>query len=568
MPKFSRRLVEATLSAATLAIPVFLLAPSFIYSNNPHDISLEFGNILLFSLVFSIAAVIILTPICLFTRGSFIVAGLGFAVAVKLLFLPSFVPLLDGEEVFAKISSADGLWSVATLVVLVIAGSAIARRLNNGTLAFIAATFILFGLQPLLSAENWSFDWPSLGREGSLEPGSPEAKVFEFSREGDTVIVLLDTIQSDVFAEVLEDHPGYREALTGFTYFWNTVGESPTTLMSMLPIYSGRPYGGGSISARYDGLRQDSVFADFEKQGYESMLLGISIMGCPAASCGNVKKLINVPEIESDLSEYLELVELGLMRAFPTFVHESWYNRGSGRLRAFLPHIPVNHAHQSIAAIESIASGFEVSDGPQNLKVLHLLGAHPPITLNERCRAVSVKGKRRHTYKDLVECNVRTFIKFVEALKAGGIYNELALVLMADHGETTKAPPQPLEPFLGVVPALSERRGRFGPLLAIKLPNADHPFQLSGVPAQISDLRATLCGEVIQCEQGVPGDNVFRLDEGAPRERCFLDFLLWQTDHRRLDGMPPEAYRKFCMRGLLRDADYDPSTLPPRTDSK
>ena len=320
---------------------------------------------------------------------------------MKRSFFPSVLPLLDGEEIFAELGSVPGIWSIATLIVLVIAGVVLARRLSPGALAFIAATFLIMGLQPLLNSKSWSFDWPSLSPENRLEPQSAEAKMFEFSRDGDVMIVLVYTIQSDVFAEVLHEHPEYQEAFLGLTYSWNTVGRAPTTLMSMLPIYSGTPYGGGSVSARYDDLRNESIFVDFEKRGYDSALADISIFGCPAIDCIATSKLVRVGELQSDVSEYLELLELGLMRVFPTFLQESWYNRGGGRLRAFLDNVPRNQAQQSVAAIRSLVSESSVSDHAPRLKVFHFIGAHPPITLNSRCRLVAVKGKPRKAQESL-----------------------------------------------------------------------------------------------------------------------------------------------------------------------
>ena len=41
--------------------------------------------------------------------------------------------------------------------------------------------------------------------------------------------MVLDTLQSDVFAEVFEDNPAYREVLTGFTFLWNTWGGADRT---------------------------------------------------------------------------------------------------------------------------------------------------------------------------------------------------------------------------------------------------------------------------------------------------------------------------------------------------
>jgi Sulfatase len=568
MPKSSESVTRAVLSTAALFLPIFLLIPTFIYSNNPHDIALDYVNILLIAGVLTLAAIAVTAPICLFTRGSFVAAGLGLAIAAKLYFLPSYVPLLDGDEVFAKLNSFEGIWSIASLVVLVAAGILIARRLSTVALGFVVGAFALMGLQPLLEAKNWTFDWPSF--TASHEPGSTEDKFLEFSRDGDTLVILLDTVQTDVFAQVLEEKPELQEALSGFTYFWNTIGEAPTTLMSMVPIYSGAPYDGGSVSARYADLRNSSIFSDFEKHGYGTALAGVSLFDCPAMACTGPSTLNVMGEFKSNAGDYLELLEVGLLRVLPTFAHNEWYSQGDGRLRAALLDIPINRAQQHLAMLDVLASGLSVSDDSPNFKMLHLMGTHSPINLDGNCNAIStkLKGKPRAPYKDQVECNIRATIKLIDALKRAGIFDKMTIVLIADHGNNSGEPRETLKPLLGVVPPVWGRRARFDPLFAVKRPGDQGPFRLSAVPARISDLRATLCDQVLKCEYEVPGEDAFNLSEDLPRERCFIDFYLWQIDHRKLDGMPPEAYREFCADGLLSEANYDPSGIPPRSKFK
>lgn len=569
MPKSSESVTRAVLSSAALALPIFLLIPTFIYWNNPHDIALEYGNLLLIAGVLTLAAIAVTAPICVFTRGSFVAAGLGLAIAAKLYFLPSYVPLLDGDEVFAKLNSFEGIWSIVTLVVLVAAGILIARRLSTTALGFVVGAFVLMGLQPLLEAKHWNFDWPSFTADVSHAAGSVEADLLEFSRSGDVLVVLLDTVQSDVFAEVLQEHPQYQQELSGFTYFWNTTGKAPTTLMSMVAIYSGVPYDGGSVSARYADLRNASVFSDFEKRGYDTILAGVSVYDCPAMECTGPLRFNLMGELESDASAYLELLEVGLMRVFPTVVHEDWYNRGVGRLRILLPNVPANTAQQYIAMLDTLSSSLSISNSAPRFKMLHLLGSHSPITLDRHCSTAKVDGKPRAAFKELVECNVRAFVGLIAALKKVGVYDHTTIVLLADHGNDTDAPVYTLDdPLLDTVPPLSGRRARFSPLFAVKLPGETRGFRLSAAPAEISDLRATLCGQILKCEYDVPGQDVFQLAEDAHRTRCFVDFKLWQKDHRRLDGMPQEASQEFCVEGLLPNAVYDPGSIPSRSKFK
>jgi hypothetical protein len=519
----------------------------------------------MFAAVFSLVFGSIIAIITVYTGWDFIAAGLGIAICAKVYFFSSYVPLLDGNEVFAKAGSAAGLWSIVTFVGLSVAGVFLARRLSPFALTVIGGALLLMGLQPLLSSKSWSFDWPGLVPEGTKDPKSAESRFMQFSQQGDTLVVVLDTVQSDVFAEVMQANPAYQDAYSGFTYFWNAVGRAPTTLMSMLPIYSGMPYDGGKVSERYAALRRASIYADFEKQNYKTLHLGVEFYDCPAQECIPLSSLVRVGELQVDLSHYLELVELGLLRVLPTFTHKSWYNRDRGRLRALFPGVPSSLEDKSIAVLRTIANNLSAIDSAPQLKVMHLFGAHPPIMLDENCHDIDVKGKPRPAYRATVECNIRSFAEIIRALKKAGVYDNMTIVVMADHGETTEPPKYDLGRIFGIIPPLSGRRGRFGPLFAIKLKGAKNAFHLNAAPIQNSDLRATLCHEVLKCDYEVPGEDIFHVVEGTQRTREFIDFLLWQTDHRRLDGMPREAYQRFEVQDLLADADYDPSGLPDRS---
>jgi YidC/Oxa1 family membrane protein insertase len=67
--------------------------------------------------------------------------------------------------------------------------------------------------------------------------------VFEFSRDGkNVVVIMLDKANSMLFPEILAEKPELRQALSGFTYYPNTVSFGRLTLYGAPPIFGGYDY--------------------------------------------------------------------------------------------------------------------------------------------------------------------------------------------------------------------------------------------------------------------------------------------------------------------------------------
>jgi hypothetical protein len=545
-------------AALIFALAVFLVVPSFIFENNQHEIEIDFGQLCFYALIAgSVVALLLYGALSLASRwvaAAFVVAGLGLFIVAKFYILPTYVPLLDGTETFAGLSTAGGILSLLVTIAVGIVSIAAARYVPTSALRMVALVLALIGLQPLLQSKNWTLKIP--------ETSVPKSDFVRFSTKGDVLMVVLDTVQSDVALEVLEENPKLASEWVGFDYFWNHIGKAPTTLMSMLPIYSGKEYAGGSVKQQYAGLKNDSIFSDAQAAGYGVQFVGLSFFDCFLETCLQRAVLLPVSQLDASIAEYAKLIDVGLMRVLPSPLHSWWYNNSNGRLQGLVSRQPSGFQQQSAESLRTLADQMEALERTPAIKLLHIMGAHPPIVLDGNCALVRQKRKSRDAYKALVACSLVRFTSVLQALKRIGVYDQTTIVVMADHGETVGQGRDPDKMLFGEVPVLSGRLGRFSPMMAIKLKGESHPFRINGAPSATSDLRATLCAHVFKCE--APGVDIFALASGAKRERSFIDFRLHQTDHRTLDGMPSEAYVRFSGTGHLKDFAYDPSRVPDR----
>ncbi|ODA68679.1 Sulfatase [Methyloligella halotolerans] len=506
-------------SALALAASLFLLMPSPLFQQAPEGIDLAFGNFYLIGALVSLAVALPLIGLGLLVpRLSRVYVVLALAIAIKALLFASDVPVLDGDAEFTPFLTMSGIWSLlALLLALGIAAVAVYRFGVGGGLVLVVV--LALTLQPLLNERNWSFEPEAFETEGD-----PPTEFMTFSKQNENIlIVLVDTFSSDVFAEVMEENDGLREAMQGFTYFYNTLTYSPYTMMSMMTIYSGRPYEGGTIRDYYAKARDDSMFADFEAKGGRTQLAGFKLAGlCPAQKCWSETQVASFSPATDSAVTYAELLEIGALRVLPTFAHEWMYNGGKGHIRGYIDARLQGRAALSAEAMASFADSLTAGDVPPTLKFFHLMTTHSPLVLDDDCDVVSERDHARENYKAQLVCAVRGFTELLDAMKRAGVYDNTTIVLLGDHGgSVTKSEDKR---FFDVVSSASGPLGRLTPVLAIKPKDDEEPFTLSGVPARLPDLRATLCAIAIGCDGKAPGENIFALQPDPDRKRDFIDY--------------------------------------------
>ena len=63
--------------------------------------------------------------------------------------------------------------------------------------------------------------------------------LYAFSNESNTLIIMLDEFQGNIFADIIEKHPEIKQQFSGFTYYPNTLSHGSTTWKSIGAIAGG-----------------------------------------------------------------------------------------------------------------------------------------------------------------------------------------------------------------------------------------------------------------------------------------------------------------------------------------
>ena len=366
-------------------------------------------------------------------------------------------------------------------------------------------------------------------KDTSLERRANLDAAFRFSRQQNVLIVLMDAFQSDLFAELLDKHPGLPESLRGFTFFPNTAGVARSTFLTMPAIHSGARY-----SPRYTvreinkrEIPQGSFLNELAEAGHEVTMVNPMERVCPARIelCIDGSELLH-GKIPNLVMQAAYLLDLSLFRSVPSFAKETLYNNQywtvipNVRLLTVLVGQQEHRTVEENRVLEVLAERGAVADRPVT-KFIHLLNTHKPYVLGSDCRVSD--GNRsgvRVMATVQAHCGLKAFLALMDFLKRQEIYDQSRIMLIADTGAHLVSQYTPPDKDTNVWRRLV---GRANPLFLVKAPGARHALRKVEAGIQPSDLPATVCALVEGCDVG-EGVSVFDVEATLPRARVYKHY--------------------------------------------
>jgi hypothetical protein len=223
----------------------------------------------------------------------------------------------------------------------------------------------------------------SAGRADWKASAHDAAALFSVSAKTNVLVVLLDGLQADIAAGVLEQHPTLKAAFDGFCFYPDTLAAAPTTFLGLPAIHSGEVYSRETTPGEYfmQSIAKRSFVTRFASAGYVASLVNPLDGICPAgtASCTIAAQILGTAS-QQRWREVLRLADLSLFRVVP-FRGKSWvWDRGRWRLsrqRGVGPE--VLRILDDVNAMERIAQRLYVDPSARpSLKVIHSLRRTTP----------------------------------------------------------------------------------------------------------------------------------------------------------------------------------------------
>ena len=231
-----------------LTTSIFIFAPGFIYLNNRGEFDIIYSDL-----------IAVLIPIAIFF---FIIIALFVLLAslksnlynrlISILFAVAFLFWLQGNILIWDYGLLDGrdiLWSkyfqrglidtsvwLAVLAIACFKSSLVYKFAKKASWAFILLQIVV---SFYIVNQHPDTEIPSFKR---YEIDS--SKKFSFSKNKNVIILVLDSFQTDIFQEIINEAPEFADIFKGFTYFRNTLAGHPFTETSTSLILTGQHFEG------------------------------------------------------------------------------------------------------------------------------------------------------------------------------------------------------------------------------------------------------------------------------------------------------------------------------------
>lgn len=286
-----------------------------------------------------------------------------------------------------------------------------------------------------------------------------------YSKNGKNVVLFLsDMFTGGYMVDVLKEHPEYKEALSGFTWYRNSLAPSYKTCGSMASIMAGEEFlplelnkmpGSGREKLR----KAAEIMVDrFKERDYSVSIIGGESAYLNLKDFKDVDYAYRYPYGEYWKQKYrsgekeVRLIDQGylfmmltIFQNAPYFLKPIIYNEGCWFIfsRKALFWTVEDHVYPNYGFMQLLPEISNADAGGNTFKYIHNSLTHGPYGVN-RHGEVIMPGEQpdensegfyfgKSPYYSTVTF-VEFFIKWLDWLKEEGIYDNTYIILVSDHG--------------------------------------------------------------------------------------------------------------------------------------
>lgn len=426
-------------------------------------------------------------------------------------FLTGSLPLLDGSTIDWSLYKAQNiqsyiLWIIVAVIVTVIYRIGKPQFFEKLIGIVSICMTLMFCITVLtLAVSNHGF-------EKKLGLSTTNRNMFQMSEDQNLVILMLDAVNGYTMDEILRENPAYEDIFTDFTFYTNTMGGYPVTRNSVPFILSG------------EWFENEVEFKEYEAKAYaESPLLALLENG--GWSMGVYDGVMLVDDEGKARFDNV----LPSQRGFTSnLLFIKWQLQLTGFRYApycLKPYMFVNLKHlvwlknppDGETMFNATNDNFynsvlseEISYTDQRcFRFIHINGGHGPYIFNEKVEEVPPE---EGSYEDNIKASLTITREYLDKMKAAGVYDNSAIIIMADHGSSTIS---------------MDYHNQQNPIFFVKGINEDHALARSDAPISYADLQEAY----VRLLEGVEGGQIFDWKSGDQRERRYLFYEGGEEDH-------------------------------------
>lgn len=421
------------------------------------------------------------------TRFVIITFALGFLIWMQGIILAWDFGVWDGREINWAKYRLYGL--IDFIVWTLILGLTYYKREWLYQFVKIASVFLI-----VIQGGNLAYNIASTSDDSNWKSYQVEEEgIFKFANQQNVFVMVLDAFQTDVFQEIINDKVDYSKALDGFTFYRNNLAGYPFSDLSIPLILTGQYYD-NALS-----------FKDYKRQAFlssESILANLKAKGFDVRVYPALKKSLYFDEVlEKNISKNSTLFNIARLRDLykivffnymPTFVKQKFYSADHWQFASA-------DQYGDILAFVHKLEYASVSQGNSHaFRFYHIMSPHWPLNVNERLEREKMEVNREN-YKRQAMATLEMTKLFINKLKSLGIYDNSLIVIAGDHGAGNQGQTFIIQSGMkkeGFTPVNNSTMAAALPLLLIKPFNASGDLRISDLPVSLSDIPATVLGEL------------------------------------------------------------------------
>ena len=381
-------------------------------------------------------------------------------------------------------------------------------------------------------------------------------ELLQFSSDTNVIIIILDTYQSDVFQEIINEDEKYKDMFDGFTYYRNTVGGFSTTYPSVSLILSGDHYDNSvpiqdfikntslnnsiPVVLKQNGFRTSS--SEYPSVFYQSPTVFDDISPIPSENSRSYK--------DTTLDDARFLIDLTLFRHIPQPLKMIFFSKpldpDSGKI------------NPDVIMYERFKTDVTAGSPNPTFKLIHLRGVHRPYTLNEDLEFQELPYDRAG-YKAQAKGELSITDALLTSLKEQGVYNNSLIFIVGDHGSHTGS-------IMGLDNSSNKNQGYSStvstkvvgkgiPLILVKPANSTGTLSTSDAPVSLGDIPKTIA-DSYGIANNFSGESILNANGSDERTRMFYDYD-WINDDWEKQYLP--ALTEYQINGF----SWDPVSWKP-----
>jgi len=515
------KLTQCFIISCFFSLTVFFFTPIDIYFTNIFEFPLSFIHLISFLLIVASIAIIVSTGFLWCLRQTPYYIGILIVFGLSLLFWLQGNILLWDYGVFTGQAidwNSNFLYGVIDITVWILILSVIVFK-HKIIFRYCFKLSIIF---VLIQVTAMTFNYLNIPDEIELKKNDVNRDfLYSFSKEQNVIVYFVDSVQSDVFFEILQEKNEFKKSFEDFIYFRNSLGGFMETMPSIPLIISGQ-YFNNSIP-----------FSDFQKRIcssesiYQVLLennFNTYMPNCFTFYCGkdNASNFLS-PKFQLFSSrtrhKVFTLYSLAMFREVPHFFKQFVYD----------PNIvfTLNNASKNsslcpdINFINEMVANLLTDNKKSVFQFYELWGGHPPFLMNENMQYEKLPNNRQG-YKQQVTGVLRMANKFIKLLKEKDVYDNTMILIVSDTGAH-----QPVNlkntGYEGIFPAdINFSKGGALPLILIKPFFSKGNLIISDLPVTLRDIPKTICEE-LSLKNNFPGISMLK-NKKIPLDRKRLFF--------------------------------------------